>query len=264
MRLDTSNPALGADCVQTFFPFVYLLLLRHHALLTKGTTSEAVTEEAISAVNILLDVVESRVAELKAIWRRQRIDLEIQVRYYANGMFEDYYKVRATHPASFTRVQTSNLCFQKYLKDNLDRQELSLPVTDDWDDDDEWASEEEGGELADPDGAPLQGDNSTSREGPETPEPPARAAPQYDDQAERDAPRADGDDDEEYERQQNDNGRGADDEDDGGYGRSYDNDEGDEGEQPQADDEEENGDEEDNYSRGQSRRQGQYDYEEDE
>ena len=32
-------------------------------------------------------------AELKAIWRRQRIDLEVQVRYYANGMFEDYYKV---------------------------------------------------------------------------------------------------------------------------------------------------------------------------
>ena len=30
-----------------------------------------------------------------------------------------------------------------------------MPETEDWDEDDEWSSEEEGGELADPDGAPL-------------------------------------------------------------------------------------------------------------
>ncbi|KZV76858.1 hypothetical protein PENSPDRAFT_569028, partial [Peniophora sp. CONT] len=90
----TFTAIAGSQRVEsTFFPFVYLLLLRHHALLTKGETSVETTEEAIHAVNILLDVVDSRVAELKAIWRRQRIDLEIQVRYYANGMFEDYYKV---------------------------------------------------------------------------------------------------------------------------------------------------------------------------
>ena len=51
-------------------------------------------EEAIRAANILLHVISDRIVDLKAIWRRQRIDVEMQVRYYANGLFEGFYKVR--------------------------------------------------------------------------------------------------------------------------------------------------------------------------
>ena len=34
-----------------------------------------------------------RIEDLKMIWRRQRIDVDTQIRYYANGLLEDYYKV---------------------------------------------------------------------------------------------------------------------------------------------------------------------------
>ncbi|VDC03756.1 unnamed protein product [Peniophora sp. CBMAI 1063] len=240
----TFTAIAGSQRVEsTFFPFVYLLLLRHHALFTKGETSEEAMEEAINTINVLLDVVESRVAELKAIWRRQRIDLEIQVRYYANGMFEDYYK--------------------KYLKDNLDRQELSLPVTEDWDEDDEWSSEEEGGELADPDGAPLQSGQSDAGG-----EQVSSQRLHEDDEVEEAGPRAD-DEEQEYGRQQSTN----DEEDDNGYhgrtrtgyGRRDDDDEGSDGGpySTSQGDGENDGDEDDNYSRRQSRRQQGYDDDED-
>lgn len=48
---------------------------------------------AIESVENLVDAFSTRLLDLRNIWRRQRIDLETQYKYYANGLFEDYYKV---------------------------------------------------------------------------------------------------------------------------------------------------------------------------
>jgi hypothetical protein len=56
-------------------------------------TPEAV-EEATLNVDVLLDAMRARIGDLKIIWRRQRMDVDTQVRYYSNGLLEDYYRVR--------------------------------------------------------------------------------------------------------------------------------------------------------------------------
>jgi hypothetical protein len=56
-------------------------------------TSDAV-DEATSTMLVLSDTMRERIAELKNIWRRQRMDVDTQIRYYANGLLEDYYRVR--------------------------------------------------------------------------------------------------------------------------------------------------------------------------
>ena len=60
----------------------------------KPNVSSEVVEEATSSVMVLVEAMRGRIADLKMIWRRQRIDVDTQIRYYANGMLEDYYKVR--------------------------------------------------------------------------------------------------------------------------------------------------------------------------
>ena len=135
-----------------------------------------------------------------------------------------------------------------------------MPETEDWDEDDEWSSEEEGGELADPDGAPLQDIQSHA---------PSATAPHDEEEAEAGEHQTD-DEGADQGRQKSTYG-GSDDEE--GYERSHtggygsrgrgDDDEGSEnGQYPAADDDENEG-EEDNYSRRLTRRQRDYGYEDD-
>ena len=56
--------------------------------------SQEAVEEATSSVSVLLEAMRERIGDLKMIWRRQRMDVDTQVRYYANGLLEDYYRVR--------------------------------------------------------------------------------------------------------------------------------------------------------------------------
>ncbi|KAI0031330.1 hypothetical protein K488DRAFT_71494 [Vararia minispora EC-137] len=130
-RFDDSSfmAIVGTQRVESnFYPFAYLLLARHLAFFQKPNASVEDTEEAVRVMKVLLSVADARIHELKAIWRRQRIDVEVQVRYYANGLFEDYYK--------------------NFLHDDLDRAPQNVAA--EWDEDDGWRSDE--GEEFDPAG----------------------------------------------------------------------------------------------------------------
>jgi len=59
----------------------------------KPNVSSEVVEEATLSVLVLLEAIKTRIEDLKMIWRRQRIDVDTQIRYYANGLLEDYYRV---------------------------------------------------------------------------------------------------------------------------------------------------------------------------
>ncbi len=50
-------------------------------------------EEAKDTMRNILDIVRDRINNLRHIWRRQRLDVDVQIRYYVNGLFKDYYKV---------------------------------------------------------------------------------------------------------------------------------------------------------------------------
>ncbi|KAI0320000.1 hypothetical protein OF83DRAFT_1107436 [Amylostereum chailletii] len=104
-----------------FLTLAWLLLSRHLWLLTQPTLSEEDVDEAASTMEVLFSVVSDRILELKAIWRRQRMDFVVQIRYYANGMLEDTYKFN--HKDYDTDNEEDNLS--------------------EWDEEDEWESEEE-------------------------------------------------------------------------------------------------------------------------
>jgi hypothetical protein len=79
---------------QTFCPLASLLISRHLWLMSKPDVSPEVVEEATSSVTVLLEGMRERIGDLKMIWRRHRMDVDTQIRYYANGLLEDYYRVR--------------------------------------------------------------------------------------------------------------------------------------------------------------------------
>jgi len=56
------------------------------------------------------------------IWRRQRMVVDTQIRYYANGLLEDYYR--------------------KYRKEEFDTELEDFGEESEWDSEDEWTSEE--------------------------------------------------------------------------------------------------------------------------
>lgn len=62
--------------------------------MSKRDVSQEAVEDAKESVITLLDAMQARIIDLKMIWRRQRMDVDTQVRYYANGLLEDYYRVR--------------------------------------------------------------------------------------------------------------------------------------------------------------------------
>jgi hypothetical protein len=62
--------------------------------MSKPKVSIGVVEEAISSVMVLIDAIRGRIEDLKMIWRRQRMGVDTQTRYYANGLLQDYYRVR--------------------------------------------------------------------------------------------------------------------------------------------------------------------------
>jgi hypothetical protein len=62
--------------------------------MNKPNVSREAMEDATWSVVVLLDAMRERMKELKIIWRRQRTDVDTQVRYYSNGLLQNYYRVR--------------------------------------------------------------------------------------------------------------------------------------------------------------------------
>jgi hypothetical protein len=62
--------------------------------MNKRDVSQEAVEDAISSILVLLEAMRGRITDLKMIWRRQRMDVNTQVRYYSNGLLERYYSVR--------------------------------------------------------------------------------------------------------------------------------------------------------------------------
>lgn len=87
--------------------------------MSKRDVSQEAVDEAISSVVVLLEAMRGRITDLKMIWRRQRMDVDTQVRYYANGLLEDYYRVRCL---PFVRYGAENC---SYLVRNTARSSLT-------------------------------------------------------------------------------------------------------------------------------------------
>jgi len=113
----------GSERVErTFFPLASLLISRHLWLMSKPKVSIGVVEEAISSVMALIDAMRGRIEDLKMIWRRQRMDVDTQIRYYANGLLQDYYR--------------------KYRKEEFDTDLENFDEESEWDSEDAWTSED--------------------------------------------------------------------------------------------------------------------------
>jgi hypothetical protein len=74
--------------------FAYLLVSRHLWLMSKPDVTSYAVGEATSTMVVLIEVMRDLIAELNDIWRRQRMDVDTRICYYANGLLEDYYRVR--------------------------------------------------------------------------------------------------------------------------------------------------------------------------
>lgn len=70
--------------------------------------SQEAVDEARLSVTVLLDAMRDQIGELKIIWRRQRMDVDTQIRYYSNGLLEDYYRVG---PFPFVRYGAENCSY---------------------------------------------------------------------------------------------------------------------------------------------------------
>ena len=91
----TSQLTASSLITQTFLPLVSLVLDRHIRILgQEGVTTEDI-EEAISTIDGLCKIAISRIHDLWHIWRRQRFDVNVQIHYYVNGLFQAYYEVIA-------------------------------------------------------------------------------------------------------------------------------------------------------------------------
>ncbi|KAH9960627.1 hypothetical protein BC827DRAFT_1268032 [Russula dissimulans] len=113
----------GSERIErTFFPLASLLISRHLWLMSKPKVSIGVVEEAISSVMVLIDAIRGRIEDLKMIWRRQRMGVDTQTRYYANGLLQDYYR--------------------KYRKEEFDTNLENFDEESEWDSEDAWTSED--------------------------------------------------------------------------------------------------------------------------
>ncbi|EJD06690.1 uncharacterized protein FOMMEDRAFT_17172 [Fomitiporia mediterranea MF3/22] len=119
----TSMSAIcGSERIEaTFLPLVSLILSRHVHMLSQAKVTDEDVEESISTIQTLIEVAHDRIDDLRVIWRRQRTDVDVQIRYYSNGLFQDYFKA-------------NRMDFETDSED----EDLS-----EWDSEDEWGSEDD-------------------------------------------------------------------------------------------------------------------------
>ena len=84
----------GDTTAKTFFPLMYVLITHHLDMFKQNRNwPSKETEAAISSMHTLIEAFRIRLCDLRRIWRGQGHDVRKMMRYYANGMFENYFKV---------------------------------------------------------------------------------------------------------------------------------------------------------------------------
>ncbi|CUA68888.1 hypothetical protein RSOLAG22IIIB_13839 [Rhizoctonia solani] len=80
---------------------MHRLLKRHHKVFDLGKDKplqKGVTTSMITSWDVIFDAFEKRMRALCESWRQQRMNIELQVQWYANGLFEDWYKFSQSIP----------------------------------------------------------------------------------------------------------------------------------------------------------------------
>lgn len=85
------------------FCVMHRLLKRHHKVFDLGKDKPlqaGITIAMTNSWNVIFDAFEKRMRALTESWRQQRMDIELQAQWYANGLFEDWYKYSEQQPES--------------------------------------------------------------------------------------------------------------------------------------------------------------------
>jgi hypothetical protein len=74
---------------------IYLILTRHKDILTLAQQL-VLADEEFSALSLTLESIQQafsiRLTNLSEYWRQQRLNTELQVKCFAGGIFEDWWK----------------------------------------------------------------------------------------------------------------------------------------------------------------------------
>ncbi|KLO11793.1 hypothetical protein SCHPADRAFT_891325 [Schizopora paradoxa] len=123
IEYDSMAAVCGSDRIEaTLLPLLSHVLARHIHVMSEEEVKVEDIEEAKNTMRNILDVVTYRIIKLRHIWRRQRKDVDVQIRYYVNGLFQDYYKAH----------------LKEFETDSEEGDKFS-----DWDSEDEWNSSED-------------------------------------------------------------------------------------------------------------------------
>ncbi|KAH7335133.1 hypothetical protein B0J17DRAFT_719692 [Rhizoctonia solani] len=83
------------------FCVMHRLLKRHHKVFDLGKDKplqEGVTVSMINSWDVIFDAFVKRMRVLCESWRQQRMNIDLQVQWYANGLFEDWYILSKGQP----------------------------------------------------------------------------------------------------------------------------------------------------------------------
>jgi len=107
---------------ERILPIVSILLSRHVKIMAGSDVTEEVVHTLIETMKVLIHIIGHRIRELRTIWRKQRMDVDVQFRYYANGLLFDYYR--------------------KFMKEQFEFEDNQYGVVSPWVSDDEWDSDD--------------------------------------------------------------------------------------------------------------------------
>lgn len=85
------------------FCVMHRLLKRHHKVFDIGKDKPLQAGVTIAMTNswyVIFEAFEMRMRSLTESWRQQRMNIELQAQWYANGLFEDWYKYSQEQPES--------------------------------------------------------------------------------------------------------------------------------------------------------------------
>ncbi|KAF8603840.1 hypothetical protein BDV93DRAFT_544465 [Ceratobasidium sp. AG-I] len=80
---------------------IHRLLKRHHKMFDIGKNKPlqgGVTVAMTNSFQVVFEAFTKRTRSLMESWRQQRMDVELQAEWYANGLFEDWYKRERDEP----------------------------------------------------------------------------------------------------------------------------------------------------------------------
>ncbi|QRV74222.1 ATP-dependent RNA helicase dbp9 [Ceratobasidium sp. AG-Ba] len=94
--------AIGSPRLESrLFCLMHRLLKRHHKMFDIGKDKPlqpGVTIAMHNSWQVIFDAFVKRMRSLTESWRQQRMDIKLQAQWYANGLFEDWYKIEQDEP----------------------------------------------------------------------------------------------------------------------------------------------------------------------